>query len=135
MTLIRFQDNAATSECYVSFRYDAGYVEALKDLVPGRLRSFDPASKVWTVPLDYADRLREAASDNGHEIEGVVPRPRRSDHYPKGEGGFFGIDDDEGAKATAAALIDSITPDRRGAVFREMGKILYPEAYGKRRKR
>lgn len=133
MTLIRFQDNAATSECYVSFRYDADYVGALKDLVPSRLRSFDPASKVWTVPLDYADRLRAAATDAGHEIEGVVPRPKRSDHYAKGEGGFFGIDDDEGAKATAAALVASITPALRGAVFREMGKILYPDMYPKRR--
>lgn len=133
MTLIRFQDNTATSECYVSFKYDADYVRALKDLVPSRLRSFDPASKVWTVPLDYANRLRAAASDAGLEIEGVVPRPKRSEHYPKGEGGFFGIDDDEGAKATAAALVASITPELRGAVFRAMGKILYPDMYPKRR--
>lgn len=135
MTLIRIQRSPDFGETYVSFRYDADVVKLIKEHVPPDSRVYDSGSKVWTIPTGLAVPLENLLTDAGHEIEGVVPRPKRSEHYAKGEGGFFGIDDDDDARATAAALVASITPEKRGAVFREMGRILYPDMYPKRRKK
>lgn len=135
MTLVTFNDDRLTTT--VSFPYDADAVALLKNLVPGWDRNFDPETKTWRVGKAWRPKLTEALTKAGHQVRDAAddpPPPPKPAHYAGGEGGFFGIDDD-GAKATAAALVESIKPELRGAVFREMGKILYPDMYPKRRKK
>lgn len=44
----------------VVFPYDADYVQAIKDTVPGSHRSWDPKRKLWSIHCAYEDRLRKA---------------------------------------------------------------------------
>lgn len=125
MTLVRFQDAPGDRQTWVAFKYAPDVVALIKKLPE---RSFDPATKTWTVPKRLVPALKEAVAELGHEVEGVTPRPKP----PPGSTVEFFDEDAAAAEATAKALIASIKPRMQGAVFRAMGKQLYPDLYGRK---
>ena len=106
----------------VKSRYDAGVVGIIKDVVPHRHRTFDAQSKVWTVENLYVDDLVEALGAAGHMVgDADIPAQPKT---------FWNTDEPgEYAHRKATEIMKDISPDQRGAVFRAMARILYPDMY------
>jgi len=121
MTLVRIQDDSTTGQAYVNCRYDSGVIAIIKSL---SVRSYDPASKTWTISLLDADNLRCDLERDGHTVETVVPRMKKPD-------AFFAPanPDDFDAAGAARDILAKIEPKFQGRVFRAMARQLYPDLY------
>lgn len=119
--------------------YDAGVVEIIKSL-DWSMRSFERETKAWLIQDVAVEQLTEKLTKAGHRVMSgdTPPPPTPRAIHPSGDeslGGFFALGKTERLEAeiTAQALLDSIPKARQGAVFRAMGKILFPDIYtGKR---
>ena len=105
-------------------RYDASVVALIKDIVPHQHRDYDRETRIWVVDDLYAEELIEALCQAGHMV-GDTDIPAQ----PKT---FWNTDEPgEYAFRKAAEVMQDIPPDQRGAVFRAMARILYPDMYGR----
>jgi hypothetical protein len=121
MTLIRIQNDSATGQAYVNFRYDSGVVAMIRNL---HGRSYDPTTKTWTISLGDAPSLTSALEGDGHTIEMVVPQMKKPDD-------FFAPanSDDFDAAGAARDILAKIEPKFQGKVFRAIARQLYPDLY------
>jgi hypothetical protein len=113
----------------VNFPYDPDCVRIVKE-VPSYCRSYDGATKTWTVDKEYEPGLIQEFLSAGHQIAGAVepagaPPPSADD--------FFGTGADaqaaEWVRAKAVEILADIPTELRGKVFREIAKALYPDLY------
>src|SRR5262245_38779780 len=110
----------------IKCRYDAEVIDIIKAVVPYQDRDYDGARKIWIVENLYVDDLIKALGRAGHFVgdTDIAPKPK----------GFFAPKDfaDHAALQQAAEILQAIPPDRQGAVFRAMARILYPDLYGRK---
>lgn len=122
----------------ISFPYDADAVTRLKDVVPGWDRRFDPETKHWVIGKAWLPKLTEAMNAGGHTVGDQPPAPPlKPEHYDRGVGGFFGIDDNDDfdTDAFAAAILTSVETRHHGKLLRAFARAIYPDLYPKRKAR
>jgi hypothetical protein len=127
VTTVRFVDVPDTEWTRIAFPYDADLVELVKQC---SVRTYDKATKTWSVLDEMAVRLADVMTEAGHVVlygDEPPPAPR-----PVIEPGFFAPTDGYDADAVAAGLISALPGQRVGAVFRAMAKQLYPDLYRRR---
>jgi hypothetical protein len=75
-------------ECVIP--YDPGLIEAWKDAIPFRHRSYEPTSKAWRFLSEYRDVAAALLLERFPDADipgrtrsrvGAAPRPTGSDHY------------------------------------------------------
>lgn len=112
------------STVLVRFPYDDTVKELLKDVVPYFCRQWNVGgNKAWSMGEKNADDFAAALTTRGYEHDWrKTTASSKADTSP--EGGFD-------AHAYATAILHNIPPDQRGAVFRAMARILYPDMYGR----
>jgi len=108
-----------TFQTEIHFRYAPAVVAFIKDTVPPRYRSYDPASKTWTVPNDFADpilaRLRRAFGF--HQVQLI-------DHSDTATAAGQPIAE------WASQLFTALPTHLREPVYRALVKILHPDIGG-----
>jgi hypothetical protein len=109
----------------VQFRYDAAVIELLKAAVPGHARSWNPATKEWTVRATHAEQLAKALRATGHQVIGIGPP--RTDPPPRAGGPILDT------AQWARILFRRVGPNRREPVFRALTRILHPDVGGDHR--
>lgn len=116
MSTVLFERHGASYT--VRFRYDPAVVELLKAAVPGYARSWDPATKNWTVDAGHAERLASALRATGHQVIGLDPEPppRTS---TTGDTAHW-----------ARTLFRRVGPTRHEPVFRALSRIFHPDVGG-----
>lgn len=114
----------------VSFRYNEQVVDLIK-LIPAHSRSYDPATKVWTI-LDQAEAkifIREASA-LGFEV--VDSRKASKAKANAGSGSKARASTPKPPAADwAAAMFQQIPDDAlRQKVYRALAKVLHPDTGG-----
>jgi hypothetical protein len=113
MSTVLFQRHGTTYT--IRFRYDASVIEVLKAAVPSHARSWNPATKEWTVDASHAERLASALRRTGHTVIGLDPDPRP--HTTTGTD----------LSQWARILFRRVGPARREPVFRALTRVLHPD--------
>lgn len=133
MTDVRFVPIPDTETVRVSFRYDPEVVSLVKQVSPG-LRSYDGATKSWTVNESVAEQLVDSIVAAGHSVSGAEAPIAIA--APTTVAGFFGTeaaDDKTGdrayVKAKAQEFLATIPEHLRHRVFRAMAREMYPDLY------
>jgi hypothetical protein len=107
------------SSIELQFPYDPALVDALKASIPGRARSYDPATKVWTVTAAWAAIATRLMLETFGDVEiqddrqepSRRPDPiRTSDH-----------------QLAALHLLPSAPPELVAAAFRCLSKLHHPD--------
>ncbi|HTX96848.1 MAG TPA: hypothetical protein VME67_19525 [Mycobacterium sp.] len=117
MSTVLFDRHGATYT--VRFRYDPALIELVKAAVPSHARSWNPATKEWTVSAGYAERLAKALRATGHQVIGLEPSP--ADPPPRA--GAFTSDMSQWARI----LFRRVGPTRRDPIFRALTKVVHPD--------
>jgi hypothetical protein len=104
----------------VSFGYNATIVQTIKAAVPSYARSWNRASKKWTVSEAWTHLLADALVDIGCQVFGLTDRGYRR-----------GADNDTATRLAdgdwARELFKAVGPERRDAVYRALSKVLHPD--------
>lgn len=56
----------------VGFKYDAALVKAMKVAIPGRMRTWSPATKHWAIAETYWDVFCRLVEERGYEVESAL---------------------------------------------------------------
>ena len=94
----------------VEFHYSAVVVELLKAMVPAHARSWNAATREWTVNLDWVEPLAAALRACGHTVVGF------DETAPAAQCGSW-----------ARHLYRAVGPHRLPAVHRALSKVLHPD--------
>jgi hypothetical protein len=114
--------------------YDPTVVAIIKTMY---MRTYEPATKLWRVVDSEIDVLTQRLEAGGHRVHRqadswaaavAVPTQRAE---PQTAAGFFSTtkEDRLEAEILAAEIIAPIPESMRGAVFRAMGRQLYPDMF------
>ena len=114
MTTVRF--TPGLDEHVVRFAYDPAVVEAIKEIVPSYARSWRPATRTWLIDPNWAPVLADTLRTYGHTVTGL------DDHH-RGDRQC----DHRGDADWARILFRRVGPNRAGAVFRSLSRILHPD--------
>jgi hypothetical protein len=119
MTAVRFTPRYGGLATAVNFAYDPTVVAAVKS-VPSFYRSYDPATKTWTIDGGWAATLAAELRALGHT---VVGRTGGDDSGPSSTSSAYGDDD-----SWARDLLRRVGADRVDAVYRALTRVLHPDA-------
>jgi hypothetical protein len=107
------------SSLELTFPYDPALVDALKANIPGRARSYDPATKVWTVTAAWAAIATRLMVETFGDVEIVDDRQepyRRPDPIRTSDHRF-----------AALHLMPSAPPELIEAAYRCLSKLHHPD--------
>ena len=107
------------SSIELTFPYDPDFIEALKGTIPGRARSYQPATKVWTVTAAWAAIATRLMLETFGDVEIVDDRQesyRRPDPIRASDHRF-----------AALHLLPSAPPQLIEVAYRCLCKMFHPD--------
>src|ERR1700682_1535782 len=111
-------DRRAPPDHRIKFDYDAQIVSLIKALVPSHARSYDRTTKTWSIDdPHYVQMLEAELKRDGYPVTWIDDSPPPAEEQS----------DEYAADQVAADVLTRIEPKHQGAVFRAMGRILYPD--------
>lgn len=93
----------------MTFSYDPAVVDAIKFVVPGGGRSWNPEIKEWRISDFYIDDLIWYLKKHDHQVT------------------MANLDAPAGGGNWAQVLLERVGPDRAQVVFRALSKVLHPD--------
>ena len=123
MTAITLTKTMGRTE--IKCRYDPEVINIIKTVVPYQDRDYDSVRKIWIVENLYVDDLIKTLGRAGHFVGDSDIPPTPTTFWNRSG-------PDDYALQKAAEILQGIPPDRQGAVFRAMARILYPDMYGRK---
>jgi len=103
----------------LAFPYDQAFIDALKASIPGRARSYDPGTKVWTVAAAWAaiatrlmiEAFGDVALEDDRQRSARRPAPDRAGDH----------------RLAALHLLPSAPPELIEAAYRCLSKLHHPD--------
>ena len=114
MTAVHFEPRGF--EYSIRFRYDPAIVELIKLDVPNYARSWDPATKTWTVEAVFARPLAATLRRLGYTIIGIDDPPQRQ-HTTDSAG-------------WARAVFQRVGPNRAPLAYKLLSRLCHPDHGG-----
>ncbi len=108
------------SVAIITFPYSAYVVDALKRVVPSPLRTYDPATRTWTVAARYVGDIYHILDQafGGVDVEGS--RAGRSDHRQRAGGDPYQV----------LHLLPSAPDEVVTVVYRTLARLTHPDVGG-----
>src|SRR5262245_49429136 len=124
MTQVHFKKIG--SRYQVRFSYDPQLVDHIKASVPSWARSYDPASKTWTITdRGYALKFgKDCASGNVHQVVGLEEdeeKTRKAPPLPPPKAP---------QRNWADELLSRCSPEQRTSLYRALAKVLHADVGG-----
>jgi hypothetical protein len=112
MAIVSFERNG--NQHTLSFAFDAEVVELIK-MIPHTARSFDSATKQWTVKHGHVNGLVANLKKMGHTVIGLDDAKDDTKRDPKPDADPF------------LALLEHVGTTRAAATYKALSKVLHPD--------